>query len=97
MVPEFETAAFALEVGAYTKTPVQSQFGFHVIKLEEKRKREPVKFDEVKDQIRQLLFRDTYFAKVKEARAAAKVEITDEALKKGVEDIEKQATEQAPQ
>ncbi len=91
MVPEFEAAAFALEVGAYTKTPVQSQFGFHVIKLEEKRKREPVKFEEVKDQMRQLLFRDTYFAKVKEVRATAKVEITDAALKEGVEKIEAQA------
>jgi len=91
MVPEFEAAAFALEIGAYTKTPVQSQFGFHVIKLEEKRKREPVKFEDVKDQMRQLLFRDTYFAKVKEVRATAKVEITDPALKEGVEKIEAQA------
>lgn len=95
MVPEFETAAFALDVGAYTKTPVQSQFGFHVIKLEEKRKREPVKFDDVKEQIRQLLFRDTYFAKVKETRAAAKIEITDPVLKEGVEKIEMQANQPA--
>lgn len=95
MVPEFEKAAFALEVGGYTKTPVQSQFGFHVIKLEEKRKREPVKFDDVKEQIRQLLFRDTYFAKVKETRAAAKIEITDPVLKEGVEKIEMQANQPA--
>lgn len=95
MVPEFEAAAFALEPGAYTKTPVQSQFGFHVIKMEEKRKREPVKFDDVKEQIRQLLFRDTYFAKVKETRAAAKIEITDPALKEGVEKIEVQANQPA--
>ena len=37
MVPEFEKAAFALEVGAYTKEPVQTQFGWHVIKVEDKR------------------------------------------------------------
>ena len=42
MVPEFEEAAFALEKGAYTKTPVQSQFGFHVIKLEDRRDVQPV-------------------------------------------------------
>lgn len=95
MVPEFETAAFALDVGAYTKTPVQSQFGFHVIKMEEKRKREPVKFDDVKEQIRQLLFRDTYFAKVKETREAAKIDITDPVLKEGVEKIEMQASQPA--
>lgn len=91
MVPEFEAAAFALEPGAYTKTPVKSDFGFHVIKLEEKRTQPPVAFDEVKDQIRQLVFRDVYFAAVKELRASAQVEIKDETLKKGVEEIEKQA------
>lgn len=91
MVPEFEAAAFALEPGAYTKTPVKSDFGFHVIKLEEKRTQPPVAFDEVKDQIRQLVFRDVYFAAVKELRAGAQVEIKDETLKKGVEEIEKQA------
>lgn len=91
MVPEFEAAAFALEPGAYTKTPVKSDFGFHVIKLEEKRTQPPVAFDEVKDQIRQLVFRDVYFEAVKELRAGAQVEIKDETLKKGVEEIEKQA------
>lgn len=37
MVPEFEKAAFALNAGEYTKEPVQSQFGWHVIKVEDKR------------------------------------------------------------
>ncbi|MFH1796515.1 MAG: peptidylprolyl isomerase [Pseudomonadota bacterium] len=91
MVPEFEAAAFALEPGSYTKTPVKSEFGFHVIKLEEKRTQPPVAFDQVKDQIRQLVFRDVYFDAVKQLRAGATVEIKDEALKKGVEEIEKQA------
>ena len=91
MVPEFEAAAFALEPGSYTKTPVKSEFGFHVIKLEEKRTQPPVAFDQVKDQIRQLVFRDVYFDAVKQLRAGASVEIKDEALKKGVEEIEKQA------
>nr|WP_295468294.1 peptidylprolyl isomerase [Mesorhizobium sp.] len=91
MVPEFEAAAFALEPGSYTKTPVKSEFGFHVIKLEEKRTQPPVAFDQVKDQIRQLVFRDVYFEAVKQLRAGASVEIKDEALKKGVEEIEKQA------
>ena len=91
MVPEFEAAAFALEPGSYTKTPVKSEFGFHVIKLEEKRTQPPVAFDQVKDQIRQLVFRDVYFDAVKQLRAGASVEIKDEALKKGGEEIEKQA------
>ena len=37
MVPEFEKAAFALNAGEYTKEPVQTQFGWHVIKVEDKR------------------------------------------------------------
>ena len=45
MVQPFEDAAFALEVGKYTKTPVQTQFGWHVIKLEEKRKQPPPTFE----------------------------------------------------
>ena len=41
MVPEFDTAVFALEKGAYTKTPVKTQFGFHVILVEDKRTQAP--------------------------------------------------------
>ena len=89
MVPEFEKAAFALEVGAYTKEPVQTQFGWHVIKVEDKRAQQPPAFEQVKDQIRSALLRDKYFALVKSARDAAKVEISDAELKKGVDALEK--------
>ena len=89
MVPEFETAAFALDVGAYTKEPVQSQFGFHVIKVEDKRSQQPPAFDQVKEQVRSLVFRDKYLEMVKDLRSQAQVEITDPALKTSVEAIEK--------
>jgi peptidyl-prolyl cis-trans isomerase C len=88
MVPEFEKAAMALEPGSYTKEPVQTQFGWHVIKVEDKRPKQPPAFDEVKDQVRSAVLRDKYFALVKEFRAAAKVEIPDEALKKAVDAAE---------
>src|SRR5690606_21794865 len=52
MVPEFEEAAFALEKGAYTKAPVKSQFGYHVIKLEDRRDVQPPAFEQVEPQIR---------------------------------------------
>jgi len=55
MVPAFANAAFALQPGQYTKTPVQSQFGWHVILCEGKRQSPPQAFADVKDQIRQSL------------------------------------------
>jgi peptidyl-prolyl cis-trans isomerase C len=88
MVPEFDKAAFALDVGKYTKEPVQTQFGWHVIKLEDKRAKQPPAFDDVKDQAKQAVIRDKYFAMVKDLRAAAKVEIPDEKLKKDVDTLE---------
>lgn len=85
MVPEFEKAAFALEVGGYTKTPVQSQFGWHVIKVEDKRAQQPPAYDTVKDQFRNMVFRDKYFALVDELRKNGKVDISDAELKKSVD------------
>ena len=90
MVPEFEKAAFALEIGAYTKEPVESQFGWHIIKVEDKRAQQPPPFEEVRDQFRQAVFREMYFALVKEIRAAAKVEIADPALKTAIEQMDAQ-------
>ncbi|RWD99307.1 peptidylprolyl isomerase [Mesorhizobium sp.] len=88
MVPEFDKAAFALEVGKYSKEPVQSQFGWHVIKVEDKRAKQPPAFDDVKDQAKQAVIRDKYFAMVKELRGAAKVEIPDAKLKAAVDTLE---------
>lgn len=94
MVPEFEKAAFELNVGEYTKVPVQSQFGFHIIKVEDKRQQQPPAFDQVKDQFRQVVLRDKYFALVKSLRDAATVDISDPALKTALDEIEKQAEDQ---
>ncbi|MBB6469619.1 peptidylprolyl isomerase [Aminobacter carboxidus] len=88
MVPEFEKAALALEVGAYTKEPVQTQFGWHIIKVEDKRSQQPPAFDTVKDQVRSLLIREKYIELVKQVRTAGKVEITDPALKKAIDAID---------
>jgi peptidyl-prolyl cis-trans isomerase C len=85
MVPEFEKAALALDVGAYTKEPVQSQFGWHVIKVEDKRAQQPPAFDQVKEEVRSLVFREKYFALVTELRAGAKVDVSDPELKKAVD------------
>jgi peptidyl-prolyl cis-trans isomerase C len=52
MVPEFATAAFELEPGEITREPVQTQFGYHVIKVEDRRSVER-SFEEVEQQLRQ--------------------------------------------
>lgn len=88
MVPEFEKAALALEIGAYTKAPVQTQFGWHVIKVEDKRSQQPPAFDAVKEQVRSLLIREKYIELVKQVRTAGKIEITDPALKKAIDAID---------
>jgi len=89
MVPEFEEAAFAMEKGSYSKTPVKTQFGFHVIKLEDKRDAAPPTYETVAAQVRQLVMRDKYLAIIEKAKADQKVEILDEALRKGYEDVNK--------
>jgi peptidyl-prolyl cis-trans isomerase C len=89
MVPEFEEAAFALEKGTYTKTPVKSQFGFHVIKVEDKRDAQPPAFDQVEPQVRQIVMQEKYSAIIDAAKADQKVEIVDETLRKGYEDMTK--------
>jgi peptidyl-prolyl cis-trans isomerase C len=52
MVPEFADAAFNLDTGEYTKTPVKTQFGYHVIKSEDKRNTEAPSFEEKEQELR---------------------------------------------
>ena len=74
MVPEFSEAAFALEPGAYTKDPVQSQFGWHVILLEDKRTADAPSFEQVQEQLTAELTRELIQTRLEELRGAAEVE-----------------------
>lgn len=74
MVPQFETAAFALEKGAYTKEPVQTQFGFHVIKVEDSRETTPPTFEESVDEIRNDMAQAAAAQYIEGLRGAAKIE-----------------------
>lgn len=89
MVPEFENAAFALEKGAYSKEPVKTQFGFHVIKVEDKRKQQPPALEQVEPQVRQLVMRDKYLELLEKAKTAAPIDITDAALKTAYDAVNK--------
>jgi len=74
MVPPFSKAAFALGKGEITKTPVQTQFGWHVIKVEDKRKTTAPALGEIRDQIEADLARDIGAKLLDELRGAASIE-----------------------
>jgi len=78
MVPEFSAVAFVIEPGK-TSDPVKSQFGWHVIKVEEKRNRQSPPFDQVKGQIETYVTRKAQADYVAKLREAAKVERTADA------------------
>lgn len=80
MVPEFAEVAFGMKPGEVSK-PVKTQFGWHVIKVEEKREKPTPTFDEVKPQIEQFLAQKAQAEAVQKTREAAKVEKTDAAPK----------------
>jgi peptidyl-prolyl cis-trans isomerase C len=73
MVPEFADAAFKLQVGQISD-PVKTEFGWHIIKLEDKRTRPIPEFDKVKDQLENMVARKALSEQVAKLRADAKIE-----------------------
>ncbi len=74
MVPEFADAAFKLKKGEYTQTPVKTQFGWHVIKVEDRRTAPAPTFDQVKPRLVEQIRQEVIGAKVRELAAASKIE-----------------------
>jgi peptidyl-prolyl cis-trans isomerase C len=85
MLKPFEDAAFALKVGEISD-PVQTQFGWHIIKVEEKRTRPLPTFDQVKDTIISQLTAQKAKDTLKQLHDAAKIEIIDPEIKKSMQD-----------
>ena len=76
MVPEFADVAFKMYPGQVSN-PVKTQFGWHIIKLEDKRQRPVPEFEKVKDQIETFLTRKTQTEYVAKLRQTGKIERLD--------------------
>lgn len=81
MVAEFEEAVFALDVGSYTKEPVKTQFGYHVILSVDLRPVQPPAYEQVQQQIRSVVLREKYYELLQSLRAQADVQIQDPVFK----------------
>lgn len=80
MVKPFSDAALALKKGEYTKTPVQSQFGWHVIMLEDSRSPQAPPFDQMKERVRNFMQQKMSQEFIEGLKAAGKVEIKEQNL-----------------
>ena len=93
MVPQFEEVVFKLAKGDVSD-PVKTQFGWHLIKIEDKRIKAPPAFEIVKDRIVQSLLLQKAQQSATELRAKAKIEFVDADLKKAIDERNKAIEEQ---
>lgn len=75
MVEPFAEAAFAMKKGEVSKAPVKSEFGWHVIRVDDQRQKAPPTRAEAEPQLRQQLAEDAVTALLEELRGKAKVEL----------------------
>ena len=75
MVPSFSQAVAEMKSGTHSKTPVQTQFGWHVIKLEDVRKLTPPSFEDMKPKLQAAMQAEKVQEYIIELRGKAKVEI----------------------
>lgn len=79
MVPEFSDAAMSLNVGEFSKAPVKTQFGYHVILLEDKQDEKVLSYEDVEEKLTQMITQERFTkvvkSKVAELKEKAKIEI----------------------
>ena len=80
MVPAFEEAAFALDVGGYSQEPVETRFGWHVILVEEVRESAPPSFEELGPQIQQTMLQQRFTDSISTLRDGAEISYEVEGL-----------------
>ena len=80
MVPEFDSAVFAMEVGEITDAPVKTQFGYHLIKLNSKKAAEAMPFAEIAPEIKEALLGEkrhkAYESKINQLKILYPVDMT---------------------
>jgi len=91
MVPEFEAAVLKLKKGDVSD-PVKTQFGWHVIKLEDIRESKPPAFDDVKDGLKSGLVRQKAVEVIGGLRKGAEIDILDEDVKKAIENAQQRGS-----
>lgn len=79
MVPEFDSAVFAMAEGEVTSAPVKTQFGYHLIKLVKKNEAHAMEYSEVKDDLKNMLLgekrRKAYESKINQLKIMYPVDI----------------------
>jgi peptidyl-prolyl cis-trans isomerase C len=85
MVPQFEEIVFKLKKGEVSD-PVKTQFGWHLVKLEDRRTKQPPAFEVVKDRIVQSVLLQKAQQTATELRAKSKIEVVDPDMKKAIDE-----------
>ncbi len=81
MVPEFANAAFSMKVGTVSQKPIKTMFGYHVVKVTDKRLSQPIPMKQVEEQLKMRAAEELLPAIIKNARESAKVMVKPEAYK----------------
>ena len=86
MVPEFSEAAFSMEKGSYSKEPVKTEFGYHVILVEDIRDTKPLSYEMIESQVKANLAQQAVGKVLENLTSSAQIEKFDLDGKKIIEE-----------